>query len=206
MSGRHAAMPIPALTGRRQMTTRDCRTLPSALVAAVGCAVAVAPLAFAAFILPGITGRRRCDNAHAQDGSDQEFVHGSTSLGSASMQAGSWRSRLLNGPEDEPATDGEHRDANQHRNEKCRHDNSPFCACTTCKAVPRFIGCSAVDRALRIFRESRNSQRSSVIYGCEGGSPRREDGMSEAEVALVLVIVGFVALLISIARPIDMSR
>jgi hypothetical protein len=30
--------------------------------------------------------------------------------------------------------------------------------------------------------------------------------MSEAEVALVLVIVGFVALLISIARPIDMSR
>jgi hypothetical protein len=30
--------------------------------------------------------------------------------------------------------------------------------------------------------------------------------MSEAEVALVLVIVGFVALLISIASPIDMSR
>jgi hypothetical protein len=30
--------------------------------------------------------------------------------------------------------------------------------------------------------------------------------MSEAEVALVLVIVGFVALLISIARPIDMNR
>ena len=34
----------------------------------------------------------------------------------------------------------------------------------------------------------------------------REERMSEAEVALVLVIVGFVALLISIASPIDMSR
>jgi hypothetical protein len=30
--------------------------------------------------------------------------------------------------------------------------------------------------------------------------------MSEAELALVLVIVGVVALLISIARPLDLSR
>ena len=66
--------------------------------------------------------------------------------------------------------------------------------------------CSAGDRALRIFRKPRNSQRSSVIYACEGASPRGRNGMSEAELALVLVIVGFVALLISIGRPLDMGK
>jgi hypothetical protein len=40
--------------------------------------------------------------------------------------------------------------------------------------------------------------KESCLYG--------RNGMSEAEVALVLVIVGFVALLISIARPLDMGR